>query len=507
MNLSRKGATILNIIVSFIYQLILIILGFIIPRLFLKTYGPEIHGLTSTITNLMNYVLLLNAGLNTVSIYTLYKPLSENNPHMLNQRLNAIKYFYFRTGIGYTIAILILSFILPYTITDINNITVFLLMIVMGLQSTATAFLISSNSVLLQADHKLYIFNSINIISVIIRGILQVTLLINQASVVLVQAIPALMIILTMVIQNSYINKYYPYLDSTIERDDKSLNNRKSAFIHQIAGLVVNNTDILLLTICTKNMVLVSIYSVYQLVFSSLRQLVVMVFSQGVAASFGHMMSIMDIRGLEKKYRDFEDFYFYIVSIIYSVTAVLILPFVKLYTEGNEGVIYVDKTLSILFLIIAVADNLRIPGGMLINAGGFYKETEKKAIIEAVINLVVSVILINFLGMYGLLIGTIASFTYRTIDIIYFSNKVILKKSTSKTILRAIRSIILIFINLSIFSLISISVDMSWFEWIKGAFIIGVISIVTSLLCIGFLQCNQTIFKLISVKEKIVNNL
>lgn len=485
MNLSKNRATILNIAVSFIYQLVLIILGFIIPSLFLKTYGAEIHGLTSTITNIMNYVLLLNAGLNTASIHTLYKPLSENNPHMLNQRLNAIKYFYFKTGIGYTVVVLILSFILPYTISGINPMTVSLVMLVMGIQSTATAFLVSSNSVLLQADQKLYIFNLINIIGVVIRGIIQVVLLVNQASVVLVQSIPALMIVFTMLVQDFYVRKKYPYLDSNIERDDSSLQNRKSAFIHQISGLIVNNTDVMILTIFTGNMILVSIYSVYQLVFSNLKKMIVMVFSQGVVASFGHMMSNNDSANLKRKYENFENFYFYIMTIIYSVTAALILPFVKLYTEGTKGINYVDMKLALLFFIIAIADNLRVPGNMLINAGGYYQQTQKKAIIEAIINITASLILINFLGMYGLLIGTILSFTYRTIDIIYFSNKVILNQTVCKTILRAIRSISLIGINLIIFQLIPLTIDINWLTWFMGALIIGVTSVITSLFFVG----------------------
>ena len=476
MQRSRKVATAKNMIVAFSYQLVTIGFGFIIPRLFLTTYGPAIHGLTSSITNVMSYVMLLYAGLNTVSVQALYDPIGKNDYKRINEVLNAIKKYYINTGFAFTVVVLLLSLILPFFIEGIPGITVFSMMFVMGLQSTMNSFLISTNRVLIQADQKLYISNLFNIITLLFRGIVQIILIKLYVSPIIVQAMPALMLLIMMVMQRIYVAKNYPMLDSSVAPDRKSLSKRWSALIHQISGLVVNNIDILLLTVVTGDMILVSIYSVYQLVFTHLYSMLTTIFSQGSVASFGNLMATNNIESLRRNYNIYEFVYYAFISIVYSITAVLILPFVELYTEGTSGVQYVDYKLAILFVIIGIANNLRVPGGTMINAGGYFRETQWRAILEATINLFVSLLLVKPLGLYGLLIGTLVSFAYRTTDIILFSNKYILKRSSTITFLRSIKVFVIITLSIFTFNKLFNTNIVSWIDWFLTAVQVGIFS-------------------------------
>ncbi|WP_028273723.1 lipopolysaccharide biosynthesis protein [Atopococcus tabaci] len=477
METSRRKATAQNIVVEFSYQLIMISFGFIIPRLFLTHYGPTIHGLTSSITNVMSYVLLLNAGLNTASIQALYDPLNRKDTQRLNEVLNAIRQYYFQTGLMFTAAIVALAFILPIYILDIPRGTVFSLMLVMGLQSTLNSFLVSKNTVLLQADQKLYMATLFNMAALFLRGILQTGLILVNSSVIVVQAVPALMMLVIMVLQNVYVRKHYPGLNTRVKPDKTALSKRWSAFLHQISGLVVNNTDIIILTVATGDMILVSIYSVYQLVFSNLYNLMKAVFSEGSVASFGSLMVTKDEEGIKRNYNLYEFIYFAAVSVIYSVTAVLILPFVSLYTAGTQDVAYADPRIAVLFVVIGVVKNLRVPGTTLIDAGGFYKETQWRAVLEAFINITVSLLLVGRLGLYGLLIGTVASFAYRTLDIIFFSNRHILKQSSGKTMWRAGKVILIVMTTVFFFTTVFPLSISSWMNWILSGIVIGLFSV------------------------------
>lgn len=471
--IGRKKAAARNIMVTLAYQGVVILLGFVIPRLFLTTYGPSIHGLTSSITNLMSYVLLLNAGLNTASIQSMYEPLSKGDAKRTNEVLNAIKHYYTKLGIAFCLAVALLAFAFPLFVRDVSSGTVSALMLVMGLQSIFDSLFISKNRILLQADQKLYIVNAFGIITLLLRGIIQTLLIMSNASVIIVQAIPALMLLVTMCLQELYVRKHYPMLDGNVKADTTALSKRGAAFIHQIAGLVVNNTDVLLLTVITGDMILVSIYSVYQLVFRHLSTLMTSVFSQGTVAGFGHLIVIGSKERLISVYSVYEFLYFNVVSIIYSVCAVMILPFVSLYTDGIEGVPYVDAKLAGLFVIIGVLNNLRVPGGTLINAGGYYKETQWRAVTEALINLCVSLLLIKPLGIYGVLLGTVMSFLYRTVDIIVYSNKIILKKSAKNTFFRCVRVFTILVINLLLFKFLSLT-TVNWIDWIATATIVTI---------------------------------
>lgn len=488
MQQSRKRATLQNIIITLLYQFVVIVFGFIIPRLFITTYGPQIHGLTSSITNIMSYVILLYAGLNTASVQSLYEPLGKGDYRRLNEVLNAINKYYIKTGYYFTIAVFIISFALPMIIKDLSGTTVFYMMLVMGLQSSITSFGISTNRVLLQADQKLYISNIFNIIMMLVRGIIQVILIKRFISPVIVQSISLFALFITIILQRSYVKREYPMLDSSIPADEKALSKRWSALVHEISSLVVNSTDILLLTIATGDMILVSIYSVYQLVFSNLYRLMTSVFSQGSVASFGNLMATSDIKSLRKNYNMYEFVYFGFITVVFSATAVLILPFVDLYTRGTTGIDYVDHKLAILFVIIGIANNLRVPGGMLINAAGHYKETQGRAVIEASINLSISIILVKSLGLYGLLIGTVASFIYRTTDIIFYSNKYILEQSAKTTIIRSVQVIIIASLTTLYFEYLYVIDIQSWIDWIITGIKVGIVSILLVFVSSLFLE-------------------
>ena len=106
----------------------------------------------------------------------------------------------------------------------------------------------------------------------------------------IVMAIPAVMVIFRMMILSIYCRNNYPGLDKKVVRDNSALSKRWSAMAHQLAGLVVYNTDVTLLTLFG-SLVQVSIYSVYNLVFQKLYELLTNIFSSGTLASFGQLMS------------------------------------------------------------------------------------------------------------------------------------------------------------------------------------------------------------------------
>ncbi|MBR1611338.1 MAG: hypothetical protein IJ672_07655, partial [Methanobrevibacter sp.] len=407
--MSKKKSSILNILTMFIYQMIAAVIGFVLPKLLLTHYGPNIHGYTSTVTTIMSYVALLNAGLSTAAIHSLYKPLAKKDYTKISEIINAIKYFYMKTGFLYLIAITVISLILPFIISsNISNIQIISIMIVMGATNTLECFVYSKHFVLLQADQKLYIVNITNSIAIFFRTIIQIILVNFNCNIVIVVGIPPLMVIFRMLLLNVYVKKNYPYLDPDAKPYKEALSKRWAAFTHQIAGLVVNNTDVMLLSTFT-NMVSVSIYSVYNLVFSHLYTLMTTIFSHGTVASFGISLNENNLEKVNKAFDIYELIYYYFIVVVYSITSTMILPFVSIYTNGVSGIKYVDTNLAILFIIISILNNLRVPCNTIINAAGHFKETQNRAILEAIINLTVSLLLLKPFGMYGLLIGTICS--------------------------------------------------------------------------------------------------
>lgn len=106
----------------------------------------------------------------------------------------------------------------------------------------------------------------------------------------------------------------------------------------------------------------------------------------------------------------------------------MILPFIAIYTSGVSDINYISNILPILFTGILLMNQIRTPAVIAINVSGAFKETQTGAMLEAAINLCISLALYFFtpLGIYGLLIGTVASYIYRTTDVlIYVYNKIL----------------------------------------------------------------------------------
>ena len=75
-------------------QLVNILVGFILPRLYLQVYGSEINGVISTINNFISYFSYIEAGMGLTLMYALYKPLAENNYDSINKIVTITKKTY-----------------------------------------------------------------------------------------------------------------------------------------------------------------------------------------------------------------------------------------------------------------------------------------------------------------------------------------------------------------------------------------------------------------------------
>lgn len=490
--LNKKKASMLNMTLMGVYQIVTALFGFVLPSLILNTYGANLHGYTTTVSNIMSYVALVNAGLAPAAVQALYAPLAKNDIYRINRVLNAIDHFYVISGCLYTAAIAIIAAVLPFLLSNqLPSKQIVLLMIAIGASSTLECFIYSKYKVLLQADQRLFVVSIADTIMYFMRIVIQVVLILGKASIVFVMAIPAIMVIFRMMFLSIYCKINYLGLDKKVKGDYSALSKRWAAMAHQLAGLVVYNTDVTLLTLFG-TLVQVSIYSVYNLVFQKMYQLLTNVFSSGTLASFGQLMSEGKKESLLRNYDLYEYGYYIVISFVYGVSASMILPFISVYTRKYPSIPYIDIKLAALFILIGFANNIRIPCLTMISAAGHFKETQWRAILEALINITVSLLLFKPLGVYGLLIGTVCSFTYRTTDIIYYTHKYILNISCKKTILRAVRVALVILLNVILYKLlIGEYIMYSWIKWIFYSIITSMIALVTTGFIYFITEANQ----------------
>jgi hypothetical protein len=201
-------------------------------------------------------------------------------------------------------------------------------------------------------------------------------------------------------------------------------------------------------------------------------------------AAFGDMWAKKEYGTLNQHFRTYEYMIFSFATVIFSCVGVLILPFVAVYTKGVNDVNYIISSFAVLMTLAEAMYCIRQPYLTLVYSTGSFEETKWGAAIEAVINIIVSVTMVNFVGISGVVIGTLVANTFRTIQFATYVSKKILKRSILNILYRFIWVILTsgITVILSLLLTNTISFEVSWLGWALEAVVVFVIAIIVTLI-------------------------
>lgn len=483
----RSKKAIINIISSLVLQIVMAVCNFIVPILIITKFGSNVNGLLSSITQFLAYIVLLESGIGPVVKAALYKPIAKKDKKQIENILKSSeKFFRIISGI-FVIYIIILAFIFPMIVkNEFSFIYTMSLVIIISISSLAEYFFGITYKLYLQAEQKTYITSVIQIFGYILNTIAIVVLIKLNCNIQIIKLVGGLIFVLRPIIQNLYVKKKY---NINLKNADKNYNLKQKwdGLAQHIASVVHNNTDITILTLFTP-ITEVSVYAVYHLVVKGV-QAIIQAFTGGVDASFGDMIAKEERDHLKKSFKIYELFYFTIIAVAYICTLVLIVPFISVYTKGISDANYIRPLFGTLLVLGEFVWAIRLPYSSITLAAGHFKETRKGAWIEAVSNIVISLILVWKYGIVGVAIGTLYAMIIRTVEFMYHTNKYILGRKQIESIKRVSIIIIETLIICLTCKFIPQFEMISYIAWIKYALIVFIIS-----LCI-ILPINLIIYK------------
>ena len=472
----RGKKTLLNTVMNLLLQIVTIVSGFILPRLILQKFGSQYNGLISSINQFLACAILIHSGIGGVTRAALYKPLAENNKDEVNSIMKATDIFMKKIGLILLILIICVAALYPFLIkNEFGWLFTFTLFLIIGISTFAESFLGITYLILLQADQKLWVASIFNIISVILNAVLASILILNNFSIHFVKLGSAVAYCIYPILLNIYVKRKYK-LNLKVEPNNKTISQRWDSFWHQFAIFITNNTDVMVLTILT-DMYEVSVYSVYNMVINALKN-IMLSFSNGVEAAFGNMIVKNEKKILEENLSIIELIIYNFSTIAYTCAILLIIPFITIYTNGINDTNYIRPTFAYIMLIAQFFQSIRNPYQIVIQAAGHYKQTKNGAILEAIINITISVTLVIKFGIIGVAIGTLTSILFRTIQIYIYICTNIIKRSKFIIIKKIIISFIEGIIIMLIISMVNLKIPTNYFEWIINAIIIVVISVI-----------------------------
>jgi len=416
-----------NLVASFITQAVNLVIHFLLPPLLVKEYSSVINGLIVTIRQLMSYVNLVGAGISIASIQSLYKPLEEKDNKTISGMFNATSVMFNKAGSVFSLIVLVLAFIYPYLVSrDLDYWLVVKLIIVSSIAGASEFFVVGRCSALLFADQKGYVISFVQAGGLIGSFILSFVLIKLHTSIVWVQLAASLVYFFRIVFLSIYVRRYYSFLDKKDLPLSVVVQKRNDALIHQFTGIGTLGSQAVILSSFV-GLQAASIYAVYNVVFAGLQSIFGQITSN-LTPFVGRTMVHCNMDKLREDYLVIELLFSTVVGSIIAVCSVMLFPFIGLYMKGAD-IEYANYTIAFLFILFACCNLYRLPAQMLINSIGHFRETRNRAIIEASLCILLQLSFVHFWGMYGVLIASIIALGWRCLDIIFYADKYILKRS------------------------------------------------------------------------------
>ena len=477
--MTRKEKLYLNIISSLIQQIIVIICGFILPRAILDYYGSTVNGLVSSITQFLGFISFLQMGIGAVVQSAWYKPLAENDNQKISEIYISAENFFRKIAKYFLFYVLILCVLYPIKVkSDFSYTFVIILIIVLSISLFIQYYFGITNQLLLYADQKAYVYLLTQSILILLNTGISLLLIKLEVSIHIVKFGASLIFAINPIILELYIRKTLK-INKKLKLIYEPINQKLNGFVQHMSSVIMENTDVAILTIFStlKN---VSIYYIYYLVVYGVRQVITSL-TIGIQAMLGNMLISETKEYINFKFSNIELYFHIMVTFCFSAVLTLLTPFVLVYTKGITDANYNVPIFSMCLTMAFATYCYRLPYYTLVKAAGHFKETQNSAIIEVLINIIVSICCVIKFGLIGVAIGTLIANIYRTIYfILYLKNNII--NRPAKIFIKLITLDIVIFL---LSYIISMKLEMrsntfsSWMVYaVQVSLICGVVTLI-----------------------------
>ena len=399
-----------NTSVALIARALAILMGFLSRVVFTHVLSEEYVGINGLFTDILNVLALSELGVGTAITFALYRPISEKNIEKQKSLMLLYRRFYHYVAIFVFVAgILVIPF-MDILIKDKPQVEHLTMIYLLYLLNTVVSYMWVYKKALVDAHQMNYLGVLYQTGSWVIQNLLQIIVLLTTRNFLLYVSMMVLCTLGSNLCISRKADRLFPYLkDKHIEPMDPA--EKKSIFqsiramlMHKVGNVVVNNTDNLLLSALVGT-VSVGCYSNYFLVIGSVRQVLEQVF-QGIAASVGNL-------GVEEERDKISDIFhatFFLGQWVYGLCTICLFEVLNLFIGQSFGPQFVfSASITLVLCLNFYFTGMRQATLIFRDSMGLFCYDKYKAVAEAVINLVFSIVLGRKLGTIGVFLGTLIS--------------------------------------------------------------------------------------------------
>lgn len=413
---------------TLLLEIVTLASGLIMPRLVLSYFGSTSNGLVSSITQFLGFSTILRAGMGGAIRAALYRPIADGDKDKISSIMAATEKHMNKIAAIIAAAIGVFACIYPFFVIDEYNwLYAFTMVLVIGSGTLVENLFGIKCQILMQADQKYHISTMISVISHVLVTLTSAAIIVLGGSMHAVKVGAVVAAFIKPLLLNLYVKKNYK-INWKAEPDEKAIGQRWNAFFQQVAAVVNENVSLVILTVL-QPLASVSVYTVHSMIVFNIRS-IVNSFSMGTNSTFGSLLASDKNEELKKTFFFVEWITFAVGCVLYSITAVMLTPFVNLYTASITDVNYHRPVFGLIMVLSAFAFSIKHPYQYLAEGAGKFRETRTGAIVEVIVNISVSVLCVLRFGVIGVLIGALCACVIRTAEYAMFTFKNLLKHST-----------------------------------------------------------------------------
>lgn len=409
---------ILNFVVVVVTTVLNILFGIVEIRLFLMRYGSAINGLVQTGNQILGYLSLIEAGIGAAFLYKMYKPMAENNYARLSSVYNGFKKSMRQVVVKMFAAACVVSVIYPLFLKNngIEYIYMLSIFVLLSMKAILPYLLTIVPKYMIIVKEQKYKADLISNLCKIATYAAEIILLVFFKNIPL-QGLLLVCVMISVVtgicfqytMRKLYGNNLDPYAEPDFTANEMS----GDVLTHNISRLIFNSTDNIIISIFG-SLHNVTMYSNYNMISNQVTGLFQNIID-GAAASMGIKIAKQD-KNSYYVYRELLTGVYWAAGVVTAVFFAMVNDFVDLcfgtqYCVGSFNcslfgtIMYTGIILPCIFIAR--------------NACGLYKESKGFTIAQTVANILISVALVPFMGITGVLLGTVISRVVITVPFNY----------------------------------------------------------------------------------------
>ncbi len=405
-----------NIIFATILKIYQTLLPFIFRTVMIQILGAGYLGLNSLFTSVLQVLNLAELGVGSAMVFSMYKPIAEDDSEKICALMKLYRIYYRIIGGVILVAGLAVTPFIPYLISgevpaDINVYVLYLL----NLAATVlTYWLFAYRNSILSAHQRTDISSKVTIITDTVKyGLWLIALYIFKNYYYYVIAIlltQALNNIVTAICSRKLYPQYSP--KGNVTKEERKVINKRivDLFTSKLGGTITGSADTIVIS-AFLGLTILAMYQNYYYIITAVTG-VVLIINNSILAGIGNKMQTCSAKENYHDFRVFMFLQFWIMGFCTACFSALFQPFMTLWM--GEALLF-DYWVVVLLCLYFCGNQYVQALSVYKDAGGIWHEDKFRPLISGMANLIINLILVQFIGIYGIILSTIISMFFISI--------------------------------------------------------------------------------------------